>query len=191
MFDFLTGRKKQGPNFKPQQEVTKLVELSPPSALLFLADNKSKDLNEALGKAFFLRKEKKLYTENSHLYLTTPDNLKIAKDQNLTSQHVSLQFMNKRIPYRLDCKIVGRFRLRPEVVDTLDFNAKSAYKLIPTKHVKETGSKAVFPLYTEKLRRFSHSLNDPYRLRPIYSQNGSNISHRRCPTSHIKRYRSH
>ena len=144
LFDFLTGRKKQGPTFKPQQEVTKLVELSPPSALLFLAEDKSKDLNEALGKAFFLRKEKKLYTENSHLYLTTPDNLKIAKDQNLTSQHVSLQFMNKRIPYRLDCKIIGRFRLLPEIVETLDFNAKSAYKLIPTSTLKKQDQRQFF-----------------------------------------------
>ena len=38
MFAFLTGRKKQRVTFEPQQEVEKLVELSPSSALLFLSD---------------------------------------------------------------------------------------------------------------------------------------------------------
>ena len=82
-----------------------------------------------MGKSFFLRREKQLYSERSNFYLTTPDNLKIAKDQNLTNRIVVLQFMNRRIPYRLVCKIVGRYRLLPEVVETLDFNAKAAYKL--------------------------------------------------------------
>jgi len=126
MFAFLTGRKKRGATFKPQQEVDKLVELGPPSALLFLSDDESNDQSEPLGKVFFLRKEKKLYTQRNHLYMTKPDNLKVSKDQNLTFKHVSLRFMNKRVPYRLDCKIMGRFRLLPEVVEALDFNTKSA-----------------------------------------------------------------
>ena len=119
MFDFLTGRKKQGPGFKPQQEVTKLVELSPPSALLFLADDKSKDLNEALGKAFFLRKEKKLYTENSHLYLTTPDNLKIAKDQNLTflSPYIGHGFLQRNFSIYLTKLLISIQAFYPTTKD--------------------------------------------------------------------------
>ena len=61
-----------------------------------------------MGKSFFLRREKKLYSESGNFNLTTPDNLKIAKDQKLTNRIVALQFMNRRIPYRLECKIVGR-----------------------------------------------------------------------------------
>ena len=144
MFDFLTGRKKQASTFSPQQEVSKLAELSPPSALVSMSNDKNEDTHEELGKAFFLRREKKLYTEGSHLYLTTPDNLKIAKDQNLTAQYVSLQFMNKRIPYSLDCKIIGRFRMLPEIVETLDFNAKSAYKLVPTSTLKKQDKRQFF-----------------------------------------------
>ena len=37
--------------------------------------------------------------------------------------------MNRRIPYHIECKIVGRYCLLPEVVETLDFNAKAVYKL--------------------------------------------------------------
>jgi hypothetical protein len=136
MFDFLKGRKKQVASFNPLQEIQKLAELSPPSALLAVIRDKNSE-PEDIGKSFFLRREKKLYSEGGNLYLTTPDNLKIAKDQNLTNSNVVLQFMNRRIPYHLECKIVGRYRLLPEVVETLDFNAKAAYKLLPVGGLKK------------------------------------------------------
>ncbi len=144
MFDFLTRRKKQTSSFSPRQEINKLSELSPPSALLSMSKDTGDAEPEELGKAFFLRRDKKLYLEGDHFYLTTPDNLKIAKDQNLTSQKVFLQFMNKRIPFRLECKIIGRFRLLPEVVETLDFNAKSAYKLTPIGALKKQDKRQFF-----------------------------------------------
>ena len=149
MFDFLKGRKKQSSAFDPRQEIQKLAELSPPSALIGLITNNDSDEAEDMGKSFFLRREKKLYSERSNFYLTTPDNLKIAKDQNLTNRIVVLQFMNRRIPYRLVCKIVGRYRLLPEVVETLDFNAKAAYKLLPTGLLKKQ-DKRQFYRYTLK-----------------------------------------
>ena len=80
MFDFLRGRKKQSSNFNPRQEIQKLAELSPPSALIGLVKEKGSDEAEDMGRSFFLRREKKLYSESGHFYLTTPDNLKIAKD---------------------------------------------------------------------------------------------------------------
>ena len=137
MFDFLKGRKKNTSSFNPRFEIQKLADLSPPSALVrLLKDNDHGEIEE-IGKAFFLRRGKKLYSKNSALYLTTPDNLKIAKDQNLANRSVILQFMNRRIPYRIECKILGRYRLLPEVAATLDFNAKAAYKLSPTAHLEK------------------------------------------------------
>jgi hypothetical protein len=102
-----------------------------------------------MGKAFFLRKDKKLYTEGSHLYLTTPDGVKISKDQNLNAKNVLLQFFHRRVPHKMDCRIVGRFRLLPEVGETLDFSAKAAYKLIPTSSLKKE-DKRQFLRYTLK-----------------------------------------
>ena len=148
MFDFLKGRKKQSGSFNVRQEIQKLTDLSPPSALVAIVKNKG-DEPEEMGKAFFLRREKKLYSEGTSLYLTTPDNLKKAKDQNLTNRNVVLQFMNRRIPYELQCKIVGRYRLLPEVVETLDFNAKAAYKLVPISVLKKQ-DKRQFYRYTLK-----------------------------------------
>ena len=89
MFDFLKGRKTHAASFNPLQEIQKLAELSPPSALLAVIRDKNSE-PEDIGKAFFLRREKKLYSEGSNLYLTTPDNLKIAKDQNLANCNVVL-----------------------------------------------------------------------------------------------------
>ena len=89
MFDFLKGRKTHAASFNPLQEIQKLAELSPPSALL--AGIRDKDSEpEDIGKALFLSREKKLCSERGNLYLTTPDNLKIAKDQNLANCNVVL-----------------------------------------------------------------------------------------------------
>ena len=138
MFDFLTGKKKsRAHEFNPRREIQKLAELSPPSTLVTLIKGKSSDGAEEMGKAFFLRREKKLYSEGDNLYLTTPDNLKRVEDQHLTNCKVFLRFMNRRIPYQLECKIIGRFRMLPEVVETLDFNAKAAYKLLPISTLKK------------------------------------------------------
>ena len=144
MFDFLKGRKKQSADFNPRHEIQKLTELSPPSALVAMIKDNGASEPEDMGKAFFLRREKKLYSEGSNLYLTTPDNLKIAKDQNLASCNVVLQFMNRRIPYQLECRIIGRYRLLPEVVETLDFNAKAAYKLLPINTLKKQDKRNFF-----------------------------------------------
>lgn len=150
MFNFLTRKKKQDRVFNPRQEIDRLTELSPPSALVTLMKGSSKsDEGEDVGKAFFLRRDKKLYTEGNHLYITTPDNLKIARDHNLSSQRVSLQFFNRRIPYRMECQIIGRYRLLPEVVETLDFNARAAYKLQPVAQLRKQ-DKRQFYRYTLK-----------------------------------------
>ena len=61
MFDFLKGRKKQSGSFSVRQEIQKLTDLSPPSALVAIVKNKD-DEPEEMGKAFFLQREKKLYS---------------------------------------------------------------------------------------------------------------------------------
>jgi hypothetical protein len=65
----------------------------------------TKDL-EDLGKAFFLRRDKKLYTEGSNLYITAPDNLKsVESDQALANKTIKLQFSSRRVPHRMECKV--------------------------------------------------------------------------------------
>lgn len=137
MFNFFFGKKKQGgKGFDPKAEIERLVEFSPPSALVYLLKSSGEGVEE-LGKAFFLRRDKKLYFEGTHIYSTTPENLKIATDQNLSSRNVSLFFFYRRVPHRIDCRVVGRFRLLPEIAETLDFHTQAAYKLLPIGPVKK------------------------------------------------------
>jgi hypothetical protein len=138
MFGFFR-RGKQTKGFDPKQEIVRLSEFSPPSALVYLqkSGKQTGGEPEELGKAFFLRRDKKLYSDGNNIYITTPDNIKISRDQNLHAQDVTLQFFHRRIPHRIECRIVGRFRLLPEVTETLDFNAKAAYKLSPTGHIRK------------------------------------------------------
>ncbi|MEE2657070.1 MAG: hypothetical protein VX733_01120 [Candidatus Latescibacterota bacterium] len=138
MFDFLKKKKKKGPTFDPRVEVTQLGAMSPPSALVYQPLRGDDDEFEDLGKAFFLRRDKKIYSEGPNIYITAPDGMTSSSDNNsLNNKVVKLQFFNRRIPHTIDCRVLGRFRLLPEVVETLDFNAKSAYKLLPVTKISK------------------------------------------------------
>lgn len=150
MFDFFFGRRKSNdPGFDPKLEIERLIEYSPPSALVYSHKSAANGGLEDLGKSFILRRDKKLYSEGPHLYITTPENLKLSTDQNLSAKTVSLHFYHRRIPHRIDCRILGRFRLLPEIVETLDFHAQAAYKLIPVGSVRKQ-EKRQFLRYTVK-----------------------------------------
>ncbi|HJP30324.1 MAG TPA: hypothetical protein QGF95_07190 [Candidatus Latescibacteria bacterium] len=131
IFDSLFGRKKKGPAFDPRVEITQLAAMSPPSTLVYMPSPGGDDEDpDDLGKAFFLRRDKKIYSEGANIYITSPDNVKSSStDNTLNSKVIRLQFFSRRVPHNLECRVIGRFRLLPEVVETLDFNAKSAYKL--------------------------------------------------------------
>ena len=135
MFDIFR-RKKRDTEFNVRLQLERLAELSPPSTLANLM-GPNKEIIEDLGKAFFLRRDKKIYSDGDSIYLTTPENLKISSNQNLNAKNVSLQFFHRRVPHTMNCRVAGRYRLLPEVVETLDFNAKAAYKLAPISPLKK------------------------------------------------------
>jgi hypothetical protein len=66
VFDFLKKNKKSVKSFDPRVEIATLGSLSPPSALVFLPKPGKADDDdpEELGKAFFLRRYKKLFSLN-------------------------------------------------------------------------------------------------------------------------------
>lgn len=134
MFDFFSRNKKKRSDFDPAVEITNLGNLNPPSTLVYLPKPGLPDDDpEELGKAFFLRRDKKLYTEGTNLYITSPSNLKGGNtDKSLNNRTVTLQFFSRRVPHRMEVRVLGRFRLLPEIVETLDFSANSAYKIQPT-----------------------------------------------------------
>ncbi len=82
--------------------------------------------------------------------MTAPDNMKSDDtDQSLTNKIVKLQFFSRRVPHRMECRVIGRFRLLPEIVERLDFSAKSAYKLVPTKRIAKQEKRQYFR-YTQQ-----------------------------------------
>lgn len=151
MFDFLSRKKKKGPNFDPRVEISQLSQLSPPSTLVYMPiPGNDDDEPDDLGKAFFLRRDKKIYSEGSSIYITSPDNLKSSSTDNaLNNKVVKLQFFSRRVPHSMECRVVGRFRLLPEVVETLDFNAKSAYKLIPVGKISKKEKRQYYRYTTQ------------------------------------------
>lgn len=152
MLDFIIPRKKQAKTFVPQEVVLRLTDLNPPSALVFLQKNfAGSRTEENLGKAFFLQRDRKVYSEGPFLYITTPEGLKVEKSVSFQgkSETVVLQFLHRRVPYKLECLLLGHFRILPEIVETLDFNVKAAFKLQPLGPIKKE-DKRHFLRYTVK-----------------------------------------
>ncbi|MBM3276698.1 MAG: hypothetical protein FJY95_01270 [Candidatus Handelsmanbacteria bacterium] len=148
MLNFFFGRRNSSdPSCDPKLEIERLIEFSPPAALVYNHKGRGSSKIEYLGKSFLLRRDNKLYAEGIHFYITTPENLKLSTDQNLSSKTVSLHFYHRRIPHRIVCRILGRFHLLPEIVGTLDFHAQAAYKLIPISSVRKQ-EKRQFLRYT-------------------------------------------
>ena len=125
MFDIFR-KKKRKVEFSTHQQLERLAELSPPSTLVSLV--KKNQGVEDLGRAFFLRRDKKKFSAGENIYLTTPENLKIAKNQNLNSQIVSLLFFSRSVPHTMNCRVAGRYRLLPDIIETLDFKTKAAWR---------------------------------------------------------------
>ena len=74
IFDTLFGRKKKGPPFDARVEVSQLSGMSPPSTLVYLPTPGAGDDDEPedLGKSFFLRRNRKIYSEGKNIYITSP-----------------------------------------------------------------------------------------------------------------------
>ena len=136
------GKKKKGKKREvdPKQVIHRLNQLDPPSSLLFMTETAlGREADEELGRALFLKREEKLYTEGDCIYVTTPEGLKASEESAFRGRGelVSLQFLHRRVPHRLECRVVGRFRLLPEIVELLDFRVQSAYKLLPVSRVRK------------------------------------------------------
>ena len=63
MFEFLFGKKKQTKAFDPLQQVGRMLKLSPSSALVSIKPSNDSAESEPLGKAFFLRQDRKLFVQ--------------------------------------------------------------------------------------------------------------------------------
>lgn len=133
MLGFSRSPKKEGPGFDAEAEVMHLAELNPVSALVDLKPETGATAAAKLGKSFFLKRAKQLHREGAGFYLTTPDGLKPEQQALLTSGKatVLLQFMHRQAPVKVECRVLGHFRLLPELIETLDFKVKGAFKLQP------------------------------------------------------------
>lgn len=138
---FGNGKKKsKKKEVDPRKVIHRLDQLNPPSALVYLVQTAlGRDADETLGRAILLKRDEQLYTEGDCIYVTTPEGLKASEESAFRGRGeiVSLQFLHRRVPHRLECRVVGRFRLLPEVVEVLDFRVQSAYKLLPISQVRK------------------------------------------------------
>ncbi len=133
MLGFSRSPKKATESFDAEAEILRLAELNPTSALVDLQSGPAAEAVAKLGKSFFLKRGKQLYHEGAGFYLTTPDGLKAEQQPLLQNGKaiVLLQFMHRQAPVKVECQVLGHFRLLPEVIEALDFKVKGAFKLQP------------------------------------------------------------
>jgi hypothetical protein len=140
MLKLFSTQKARDETFDPQTIIHRLVDLNPSSALAYQKRVVlGSQTEESLGRVFFLQRNKKPYCEGSSIYVTAPEGLKLDKESRLlgTGETVVLQFLHRRVPHKFDCRVIGRFRLLPEVAETLDFRVQSAFKLQPSGTIRK------------------------------------------------------
>lgn len=133
MLGFSRSPKKETETFDPAEAVLRLAELNPPSAQVRLQPGPGTAAAADLGKVFFLKRGRQFYRDGDCFYVTTPDALKAEQQPLLQSGKatVLLQFLHRRVPIKLECRVLGHFRLLEELVESLDFKVKAAFKLQP------------------------------------------------------------
>ena len=138
---FGNGKKRKAKKaLEPKQVVQRLSELMPPSTLVYMVRTANgREADEDFGRAVFLQRDKKVYREGDCIYISTPEGLK-ASDASAfrgRGEILSMQFLHRRVPHKFECRVVGRFRLLPEVIEALDFRVQSAYKLLPVTPIRK------------------------------------------------------
>ncbi|MFH1566678.1 MAG: hypothetical protein ABIL09_01670 [Gemmatimonadota bacterium] len=138
---FGNGKKRKARKaFDPREVIQRLTELMPPSTLVYMtATATGREVDETLGRAVFLQRDQKVYYEGPYIYMSTPEGLKASEESAFRGRGeiLSMQFLHRRVPYKFECRVVGRFRLLPEIVETLDFRLQSAYKLQPVTRIRK------------------------------------------------------
>ena len=124
----------------PLAVIERLNDFSPPSVLASLRmTTGGSEANEPLGRAVILRMEGQFFTEGDCFFLSTPEGMKAGQGSLVGGRGntLSLQFLHRRVPHSVECRIVGRRRLQPEVARSLDFKVLSAFKLRPLSNIKK------------------------------------------------------
>ena len=102
---------KKTPSFKASVELHKIINCRPYSAIIYIISN---DIKQKLGRATFILKNGKLFTEDSKLYLKPTSQLKYKENLSLEGIPISLRFISNTYRYSIACKITDRIFLPSE-----------------------------------------------------------------------------
>ena len=106
--------KKKPIPFSASVEISKLSRSCPSSATLYVSSNNTK---QKLGRATFLRKNRKLYTVGSKVYITPDKQLKYKANSNLEGLIISLRFSGRTCLYSIECKVIDKIKFRSNADD--------------------------------------------------------------------------
>ena len=113
--------KKTPINFSASVEITRLCRSCPSSATLYASSN---NIKYKLGRATFLRKNRKLYTIGSKVYITPDKQIKYKTNSNIEGLIISLRFSGKTCFYSIECKVIDKIELQSK---TEDYNGLQQY----------------------------------------------------------------
>jgi hypothetical protein len=119
--------KKKPITFSASIEISKLSRSCPSSATLYASSNNTK---HKLGRATFLRKNRKLYTIGSKVYIIPDKQLKYKANSNLEGLIISLRFSGKTCLYSIECKVIDKIEFRSKAEDYNGLQ-QYAFALVP------------------------------------------------------------
>ena len=152
---FNVFKKSSSGKKKPSLEnvLLDLTSKSPTSANCTLIKNSAgEESDDDLGAAtIFLYGEETLVRDKS-FFITTPDGVKAEETSLLVGKGelIHLWFLHNRIPHALDCRVLGRLKFPPEVLDELHPRVPMGYALRPVGPIRKN-DKRQFLRYTHKV----------------------------------------
>ena len=114
--------------------LNRFAEMAPNSVNCSLV--KSEDNHEDLEQAFIFKYEGNVLTQSKAIYITTPDGMRAEENHLEKGDVIQLWFLYNRVPWTLNCRLMGRIRFPEHLLEELAPRIPIAYQLKPISAIR-------------------------------------------------------
>ncbi|MDP6037873.1 MAG: hypothetical protein QGG64_04930 [Candidatus Latescibacteria bacterium] len=110
----------------------------------------SEDNQEDLERAFIFKHEGSVLVQDKAIYISTPDGMRAEEDHVSKGDILHLWFLNNRVPWTMNCRMMGRVRFPDKLLDDLAPRIPAGYKLKPISNIRNI-DKRQYLRYSQKV----------------------------------------
>ena len=114
--------------------LNRFVDMSPNSVNCSLVI--SEDNHEDLERAFIFKHGGTVLVQDKAIYISTPDGMRADENHLAKGAILHLWFLNNRVPWTMDCRLMGRIRIPDSLLNDLAPRIPVAYKLKPISTIR-------------------------------------------------------